>query len=417
MKILISHIPNTYNYGSMMMAENVITYLNKNIKKEQVEYYTDCRTDGDITRLKQATNYDKIYKDDIICKKSKSKLDKIKNILFAGSYNKKASKYYDLIIVLGGDDFSEFYMNNWIQKILVTKEILDMKKLNKKNNVILLGQTIGPYTGIRKKIARKVFSKIKLYTRDDINLKSMKEEYNIDAISSRDLALLDLARQNEYIKKKTEIFEKYQITEENYIVVVGTQLISKYCSDTKTFVNQFINTIKMLKEKYPEKKIVWLSHVTTEPTRYSDNYLLELINEENNFANENMVVIKERILPIEARVILGFDYFTITCRMHAAVSTFQMGKPAICLSYSPKYKGVIADGLSMPELVIEAKGDELWKNDIIKLVEEKIEYIEKNRKKLIEDIHNNVNSCKQRASETLEDISKELVRRNRIESK
>lgn len=41
--------------------------------------------------------------------------------------------------------------------------------------------------------------------------------------------------------------------------------------------------------------------------------------------------------------------------MHAAVSTFQMGKPAICLSYSPKYKGVISDGLNLSELVIEAK--------------------------------------------------------------
>ena len=100
-------------------------------------------------------NYENIFFDTIIYRKTKNKLEKLRNIIFTGKYNKKASQYYDLIIVLGGDDFSEFYMNNWIQKILVTKEILDMKKLNYKENVILLGQTIGPYTGVRKKIARK----------------------------------------------------------------------------------------------------------------------------------------------------------------------------------------------------------------------------------------------------------------------
>ena len=36
-----------------------------------------------------------------------------------------------------------------------------------------------------------------------------------------------------------------------------------------------------------------------------------------------------------------------------------MGKPAISLSYSIKYKGVISDGLNLPELVIE-KNDSLW---------------------------------------------------------
>ena len=29
MKILLQHVKNTLNYGSMMMAENLITYLNK----------------------------------------------------------------------------------------------------------------------------------------------------------------------------------------------------------------------------------------------------------------------------------------------------------------------------------------------------------------------------------------------------
>ena len=107
--------------------------------------------------------------------------------------------------------------------------------------------------------------------------------------------------------------------------------------------------------------------------------MLKMINSKyNNYINENLTVIKEQILPVEARIILGHAYFTLTCRMHAAVSSFQMGKPAICLSYSSKYKGVIAEGLKMNNLVIEAKNEELWQSGIVDIVNEKVDYVEKN---------------------------------------
>ena len=417
MKILLNHITNTYNYGSMMMAENVITYLKQYLGKDEIEFYTDCKTEQDISRLKQATKYEKIYKDTIICKNAKGKIGILKNILLNGIYNKKASRYYDLIIVLGGDDFSEIYIKSWIGKILATKEILDLKKLNSRKNVILLGQTVGPYTGIRKKIAKKVFSKIKLYTRDDINLETMKKEYGINAIPSRDLAFLNLARQDEEIKRKKEILNKYGLIEEEYITIVGTQLIDKYCSDTETFVKQFINIIKAVQSIYKGKKMLWLSHVTTEPYRYSDNYLLKLINDCDDFADKNMTIVKEPILPVDARILLGSGYLTITCRMHAAVSTFQMIKPAICLSYSPKYRGVIADGLDMDELVIEAKNDKLWQTEIVDVVIDKVQYVEKNREDIINKIHKNVNRCKTAAEETLKEISKDLLGSANSESK
>ena len=117
------------------------------------------------------------------------------------------------------------------------------------------------------------------------------------------------------------------------------------------------------------------------------------------------MVIREQILPVEARIILGHAYFTITCRMHSAVSSFQMGKPAICLSYSSKYKGVIADGLKMNNLVIEAKNEELWKNEIVELVNNKIEYVEENYDDLKMKIRENVNNCKNIVEETLNEIA------------
>ena len=137
--------------------------------------------------------------------------------------------------------------------------------------------------------------------------------------------------------------------------------------------------------------------------------MLDSINlKYNNYLNNNLIVIKEQILPVEARIILGHAYFTLTCRMHAAVSSFQMGKPAICLSYSPKYKGVIADGLKMPDLVIEAKNDKLWEKDITKTVLKKVEFVENNYDKLKKEIIVNVNQCKKIVSDTLNEIAEDI---------
>ena len=118
------------------------------------------------------------------------------------------------------------------------------------------------------------------------------------------------------------------------------------------------------------------------------------------------LIIEEPILPIEARLILGNGYFTITCRMHAAVSTFKMGKPAICLSYSTKYNGVIARGLDMNELVIEAKNEQLWKTNLDKIIKEKIDYVENNYNDLKNKIKKEVSKCEKLTNKMLDEIVK-----------
>ena len=183
-----------------------------------------------------------------------------------------------------------------------------------------------------------------------------------------------------------------------------------YCEDSILFVNKFVEIINSIKERYSNKKLVWLSHVVTPKPDHSDNTMLELINNtKESFIDNNMVVINDPILPAEARIILGHGYFTLTCRMHAAVSTFQMGKPAICLSYSPKYRGVIAEGLDMVDLVIESKGNEIWNGDIVKQVQNKMNYIDSNYANLQKKIKNNVESCKKIVSSNLDIIIKDMV--------
>ena len=345
MKILIKNASNTYNYGSMMMCENIINELNKRVS--DIIFFIDNASFDNIERIKKATKCQNIksvnlyvnkycLKKGILAKierKIKYEMFQIRTILNA--------KKYDVILILGGDDYAETYDD----KKYALKMLKQLNFLNKASNLIMIGQTIGPYTEKRKEYAKKIFPKIKLYTRDDLSSEYVIKELKANPKISRDLAWLNLTLQDEYNKNYDYFLKKYKIKNNQYIVIVGTGLVKWYTTNENDFYNSFIKIIDNLKKKYPNKKIVWLSHVTTPKPALSDNTMLDCLNAKyNNYINENLVVIDKHILPAEARIILGHAYFTLTCRMHAAVSSFQMGKPAICLSYSPKYQGVIAWG-------------------------------------------------------------------------
>lgn len=407
MKILILHVSNTFNYGTMMMAQNLINTIQQQAK-EEVSFYVDIKDEDNLNRLKEATGIQEIYIDQKMKKiEAGSQKEKIKGIFCVKKHMEEVSQFYDKIIFLGGDDFSELYARNFKDKLWILLDLRKIKYLNCEGKVILLGQTIGPYTGIKKYYAKKVFRRIKIITRDDSSYKVMKEEYNVDSEISRDLAFIDLQFQDDYKKQADEILNQYQLKKNEYVTIVGTQLIKLYTKEEKDFKEQFVEIIKKVKERFPDKKVVWLSHVTTRLPSRSDNTLLEEINHEyDNFITKNMVVIKEEMLPVKARILLGNGYMTITCRMHAAVSTFQMGKPAVCLSYSPKYEGVIGQGLQMEELIIEAKGDTIWKSQIIDKVNEKITYVQKHYEEITAKIDGNVEKCKEKARNTIIELIK-----------
>ena len=411
MNILIKNIPDTYNYGSMMMAENIITYLNKRLNKN-INYYTEAFTPSDIERLINATGYNEIYKDDIfsynlITKKIKY-VRYIERSIRKKLKMKKACNFYDVIIVLGGDDFAETYYKIPKDNIEIKRLFNELQYFNKNTKLFMIGQTIGPYTGERINMAKKGFEDIKIYSRDDLTAKYMKETFDLDINISRDLAFLDLHLQNEYVNDKVNILKKHNLKEDEYIVIVGTHLLNKYSKEEKDVIKSFYHLIKELKKKYKDKKIVWLSHVLT-PNRSNDNTLYNLINETyDNYLKKECISIIEPILPVEARIILGNGIFTITCRMHAAVSTLQMKRPAISLSYSNKYRGVIAEGLNLEDLVIDAKNDLLWDKKIIKLILEKCDYVLKNYDVIVDRIDTNVIKSQKKIKETLEEIIESL---------
>lgn len=359
-KILILHAYNTFNSGSLMMLTNFVHYMS--LKKKNYSFYVELKSKEDFYRLKsELKTKNKIH----FLKKKKidySKLyGKINGFFYKHFfYNKEILKNnYSAIVVLSGDDLSEYYVG-W----KIFSELLRLYFLSKKLPVFLVGQTIGPFYSWRKKIASFSLKKCNIYLRDSFSKKYLENELKINnAFLSSDLAFFDLPLQ----KKHCNFYKNFNIKKNNYIVVMPSGLYVKYTSNKNDYISIWVKIIKELfyHKEFKTKKIVILAHVFN-PSPFDDLSIInEILDNLGLDLKQNIVIIKDQILPSQSRSIMGNALFTLTGRMHAAISSLQMNKPAISLSYSVKYKGIIGDDLGLNDLVIEAKGENLWKNDLL----------------------------------------------------
>ena len=407
-KIVLLHTPNTFNYGSAMMG---ITFIHRfsSIVNNDFIYATHLFSEDDLKRLENETlNKYSIKKLEInsslnIRNKKEKAINFIRKIIHFDKYILSLNPIG--IVVLGGDDISEYY-----SIIGLIGELYLIYKLSKESNVFLLGQTIGPFYSWRKKIARFCLSNCQIFTRDPLSANYLKNELNLkNVFESSDLAFLDLPRQNDLDNAK-KLFEKYSITPNNYITIIPSGLVNHYTSNYIDYINTWIKIITQL-SKLPSlksKKIVLLTHVLR--VNFDDRKIIDEIRKElPDEISNHMVYITDVLLPSEARIILGNGVFTITGRMHGAISTFQMLKPAISLSYSVKYKGVIGENLGMPDLIIEAKSDVLWSSgNLVELVMNKVDYVLMNYDEIISRIDIGVEKNKKLAMTQIEYVAKKL---------
>lgn len=397
MKIYITHIPNTFNIGSLMMAVNAIYYLNQEIKN--AEFFVDCKTNEDLNRLKKETGLDNInrnikYESSVINNIFTKIVKKIEAI-------KEESKYYDLKIILGGDDISEYYEKNYW---LIRFPIMFIENICLPT--ILLGQTIGPFTSYRKLLAKLVLNRAIIYTRDDTCFEYLCKLGVKTAKKGRDLAFLELPMQ----EKANAILNTYGLVPGTYVVMVPSGLVKCYTNNYEDYITEQYRMLKSLicNPRLKDKAIVLLAHVRA--LGHADRVIIEELERRLTSDEKSRIIsIKDDILASEARAILGNGIFTITGRMHAAISSFYMRKPAISLSYSVKYEGVIAKGLDMRELVIDAQDPKLWENGIIsQLVTEKVEYVLDNYDELVKKIDKNVAMTTHMVIQELKEVLKDI---------
>lgn len=402
MKIKIEHISNTFNYGSCMMAITLMKKINDNMNN--IEFWVDASSFEDLDRLKKESGIENIKSYNLSIKSNVvfRAINKIKKVVLT-----KLSEKCDAVIVIGGDDISEYYGREYLENIL--KKI---KTASEEKKVILLGQTMGPFTGEREELARVSLQKTRIYTRDDICLNYLKnigfENVNI----GRDLAFLELPMQD----KAKSILDKYKLKDTNYIAVVPSGLTKCYTDDLESYIKEEVEIIKktLNNNKLDNCKIVLLPHVLL-PEHVDDRLIIkEIMSRIDEKYKNRIIAIMDSMLPSQAREILGNGMFTITGRMHAAVSTFYMRKPAISLSYSVKYSGVIGNGLDMTDLVIESADKDLWLNgEISKQVEEKTNYVLDNYDELIKKIDIKVNETSKITENQLNDLINELQKMNK----
>ena len=409
MKILLNHIPNTLNYGSSMMAENLVYYLSKELG-ENTAFVCDSKSDEDLQRIKESTNIkelsgDRLAGTEIPGRSALSKLVNYRRFLV-----EKVRKYENMgivgMIVLGGDDLSEYYAGSRI-----ALELVRLRVFSKYMRVFLAGQTVGPFSSWRVPLARRMLRDCIVYTRDPLTKHYLLEDLRLKKVyESRDLAWLDLPVQNDK-NIQDSILAKYGLHPNEYIVLVPSGFAGQYSENRAQYNLRWLDIVNSLGsiESLTEKKIVLLGHVVQSDINDDRNVIRYIANQSDDLSRQRIIPVLDEVLPVEARMILGNGYFTITGRMHAAVSTFQMGKPAISLSYSVKYRGVIGEGLGMKDLVIEARGDDLWESGkIVDLVMDKVDYVLSNYDSLVSRIKPAVEENKKLAMSQIEDIANKL---------
>jgi len=326
-----------------MMGENFISSFNK-ITGKKNKYYVETDNDINIVRLKEATGINEIYS---VKQNSLFKPETTKNdyILGYGRLKKIMSDFIntiDLVVILGGDDFTEDY--GWKRPIVNGIKFNMLKREGLK--VVMLGQTMGPYKSFRKPIMKFLLEKIdKIYPRDPITYNYLEKIglKNIDITD--DLALLTLSKQ-----------EKKERTKE-YITYCPSELIYRFSKEgnRQDWIDFNLFMIDKIMEKYPTKKLVLLPHVT-KPEAVDDSIIAnELFGLVKNKYKEKIIIEKSEMYPYEVRNYIQQSLFTLSSRMHPVVSSIQCEIPAIALSYSSKYWGIIGERYGLGDYIIDVR--------------------------------------------------------------
>lgn len=404
MKIMISHIPNTFNYGSAMMAINLIYYLNKKIRGD-VSFFVDTRTNEDLQNLIKSTGLKNIEVNKVLPDKKAFVAGKnvSMDLNWIGAYCDGIINYYDCFIVLGGDDLSEYY-----SKEQLVYELFKINRIATKIPVFLIGQTIGPFTAWRKGYAADMLKTTRIFARDYLTVKYLKSELGFENITkSSDLAFLKLPGQDDY--NVESILNKYNLLKNNYITMIPSGLVRCYTDNYKKYIENLIRIIEYIITKR-QIKIVLMPHVLWPEASNDKPIIEEIMKQIGGIYSEKLISIDDILLPLDARVILGNGIISIAGRMHGAISTFQMGKPAISLSYSVKYQGVIGEGLECQDLIVEASDYKKWEYGEIALETiNKVEYLLNNYMAFVSRIRSKVALCKNEVFQMIDQVYSEMA--------
>jgi colanic acid/amylovoran biosynthesis protein len=270
-----------------------------------------------------------------------------------------------LALVLGGDSISEYYRPK------LWRTMLGFQRWALSVPVVLLGQTIGPFDRPANRLAAgTLLRSTRIVARDRWTTDYLRGEFGLGPrlTQGTDLAFADLPLQHR-ADIEAEVLARFGLARDGYVTLVisALQKSGYYTSDRALYLKRWGEIVAGL-AALPElegKRIVLLAHTFSQTFGDEATLVRELFASLPEALKARVVAIPDRILQTRARFVLGNGLLTVTGRMHAAVSTFQMGKPAVSLSYSKKYAGVIGTMLGRGDLILEANAPALWEEGAI----------------------------------------------------
>lgn len=343
MNIYISNCPNTFNYGSMMMGENFITYFNKACGLEN-RYYVETSDDRNVQRLMDATGSTDIHPVPMnhLLRKGLSKYDYLLSQLKMKKIISGFLENIDLVVVLGGDDFTEDY--GWKEPILRAIEFNQVAR--ESLPVVLLGQTMGPYHSFRVPVMKTLLKGVsRIYPRDQRTFDYLNQMGLRNISLTDDLALLPLARQQEEKGIK------------EYITYCPSELIYRYTKDgsRENWINFNLFMVDRIMERFPDKKLILLAHVLR-PEDADDRIIVnELYHLTTDKYSGRIIAKMDEMLPWETRLLIARSTLVVSARMHPVISAIQCMVPSISLSYSTKFWGIIGDRYGLGGQIIDVR--------------------------------------------------------------
>ncbi len=402
-KIYLHRFHGMNNYGSAMMGLVMMNELHKRLNGNVSFYFYNSENEN-IQLIKNEFPYP------IDINEHTPKEIPWSKFRWIRSYQKRKHWFdtseiepYDAVIVLGGDDLSEYYTKK------IYPDLIKYWAWSKKKPVVLFGQTMGPFKYWKNKwTVKNLYKEIPVFTRDYWTKNYLEKSFGLkrNIHQTADLAFLDLPAQHDR-ERENRILKKYKLTPGDYFTVVISGLQGKYYTpDRHVYLDNYRLLLQQLTnyDALKDKKIVLLAH--TFPPHGDEAAQIRYFLENYGPLPENIVPVTEKTGPANARFILGNGLFTITGRMHAAISTFQMGKPAVSLSYSAKYEGVIGKNLQRSDLIIDANNPELWATkQILALIHQKVQYLLENYKLLNTEIETKISEQKNLLTQNIDKLA------------
>ncbi len=370
MNLYLYNCSNTYNYGSMMMAENFITWLDR-VSGEDHRYYVETGALEHVTRLKAATGSTQVVMSPLnaLFADRISKLDYLLALAGRKSVLKEGRPALDMVVVLGGDDLTEDY--GWKGPLMQAVKLVLLQRSGLK--VVLLGQTMGPYGSWRRPLMARLLGRLdRILPRDPITHRYLSGMGLSNLRLTDDLALMPLARQ-----EQTDNGQKY-------ITYCPSELIYRYAKESSRTGWLALNQqcVAILLERYPEQTLIFLAHVL-QPSAVDDR---PLVRELFTWAAERYPgrVAKQDdiLLPYQVRQLIGQSRLTVSARMHPVISSIQCQVPALAFSYSQKYWGIIGERYGLGEYILDVR-----QADFAQLAVEftaKLEQIDRNHGKIVQ---------------------------------